>query len=79
MHLYADVINLKEKMCMQETKGREEVKKGRWGGGVVGKEEGVMPSACSLGNLSNLESCQDTERLCQALPLLPPMCIQVCA
>ena len=27
-----------------------------------------MASACSLGNLSNLESCQDTERLCTALP-----------
>lgn len=40
-------------------------------GGVVGEEEGVMPSACSLGNLSNLESCQDTERLCKALPHPP--------
>lgn len=30
---------------------------------VVEEEEGVMPSTCSLGNLSNLESCQDTERL----------------
>ena len=35
----------------------------------VGKEDGVMLSACSLGNLSNLESCQDTARLCNALPL----------
>lgn len=66
-------------MCTPETKGREEVEegsreRGRRGGGEggVGEEDGVMPSACSLGNLSNLESCQDTARLCKALPLPLP-------
>lgn len=27
MHLYIDVMNLKEKLCMQDSKGREEVEK----------------------------------------------------
>lgn len=35
----------------------------------MGGEEGGTPSTCSLGNLSNLKSCQDAERLCKALPL----------
>lgn len=49
----------------------EGVRVGEWGG-YVEAEEGVMPSACSLGNLSNLESCQDTARLRKALPLPLP-------
>lgn len=58
-------------MCAPQTKGKEEVKEGehREKGGDVGEAESVMPPACSLGNLSNLESCQDTARLCKALPL----------
>lgn len=57
-------------MFTQETKGERGEGEGR--GGIVGEVEGVMPSACSLGNLSNLESCQDARRLCKALPLPLP-------
>lgn len=81
MHLYADVINLKEKNVHARDGGEEGRKRrgaGRGCEGVVGEEEGVMASACSLGNLSNLESCQDTERLCTALPL-PLPCVSVLA
>lgn len=57
-------------MFKPKTKGKDAVKEGSWERrGDVGEVEGVMPSACSLGNLSNLESCQDTVRLCKALPL----------
>ena len=71
-----------EKCARQRPRGREEEEEGSGEGrgweGVVGEEEGVMASACSLGNLSNLESCQDTERLCAALPL-PLPCVSALA
>lgn len=57
-------------MCTPETKGKEEGSNERRGG--CWGEDCVMPSACSLGNLSNLESCQDTARLCKALPFPLP-------
>lgn len=63
---------------MPKTKGKGEVKEGR-----LEREEGVregasvMPPACSLENLSNLESCQDTARLCEALTLLLLACARV--
>lgn len=74
MHLYASVINLKEKnVHAGDQRGGEEAEEGsRERRGDVGEDEGVMPSACSLGNLSNLVSCQDTARLCKALPLPLP-------
>lgn len=75
VHLYADVINLKEKMCMLQTKGKGELKEGRRERREgVREAESVMPPACSLRNLSNLESCQDTARLCKALPPLLLAC-----
>lgn len=74
MHLYVDVINLKEKNVHAGDQGERGSRGGEQGKtkGGVGEEDGVMPSACSLGNLSNLESCQDTARLCKALPLPLP-------
>lgn len=39
--------------------GQEEV-------GTVEEEEGDTASTCSLGNLSNLKSCQDADRRCTA-------------
>lgn len=54
-------------MCTPETEGGERKKRRRAEKeGVVGEEEGDMPSTCSLGNLSNLKSCQDTGRLRRA-------------
>lgn len=58
--------------------GQEEV-------GIVEEEEGDTASTCSLGNLSNLKSCQDADRRCMAAapPLSPhtsphPACIHPC-
>lgn len=69
VHLYADVINLKEKNVHAEDQGeKREVKEGRRERKEgVREAQSVMPPACSLGNLSNLESCQDSARLCKAL------------
>lgn len=71
---YANLINPKEKKCAWEGKEWGNVK----GGGLVGKDEGVVPFSCSLGNSSNLESCQDIARLCEALPF-PHPCVPMLA
>lgn len=41
---------------------------------IVEEEEGDTASTCSLGNLSNLESCQDADTRCTAAaaPSFPP-------